>query len=583
MVLNIDLAAYLFRRLYEAGARAVHGVPGDYNLTALDYLEPAGLAWIGNCNELNAGYAADGYGRIKGIGALITTFGVGELSAINAIAGAYAERSPLVHIVGTPARGLQQQGARLHHSLCNGSPDDYSIFADMCSKITQVQENLLDVSTAPAQIDRAIIACVRHKRPVYIQLPADMVDAKVPSAPLSTALDFTLEHNDDQVERAAANAIVEKIHQSKQPFILVDAGASRYSIATQVNDLVKATGFPTATTPFGKGAVDETLRNFHGVYGTVGDHVFVDWVKNCDLVLYIGPFENNVNTYYFKTIPEASKTIRFEEDSVQIGCANGEHSRWALHPGGLLRRVLTQLDSGALRQYVEYPKQLPNPPALLASLPRVQKTDLLLQDTFWKRISEFFEPGDIIMTETGTPSTGGRDFVLPRQTTLINSGVWLSIGYMLGSSQGVALAQRDLVAEDSSRRGRTILFEGDGSFQMTAQELSTIIHKRLDMIIFLINNDGYTIERLVHGKDAIYNDIAPWRYLEAPSCFGAPNDGSYVTMTARASTWGELMEIISKDDFKYGSGLRMVEIMMERMDAPVILKRLLESYSASAS
>ncbi|KAL5617846.1 hypothetical protein FOVSG1_000068 [Fusarium oxysporum f. sp. vasinfectum] len=495
MVHNIDLAAYLFSRLYEAGARAAHGVPGDYNLTALDY----------------------------------------------------------------------------------------SIFADMCSKITQVQENLMDVSTAPAQIDRAIIACVRHKRPVYIQLPADMVDAKVPSAPLSTALDFTLEHNDDQMERAAANAIVEKIHQSKQPFILVDAGASRYNIVTEVNDLVKVTGFPTATTPFGKGAVEETLRNFHGVYGTVGDHVFVDWVKNCDLVLYIGPFENNVNTYYFKTIPEASKTIRFEEDSVQISCANGEHNRWALHPGGLLRRVLTQLDGGALRQYVEYPKQLLNLPTLLTSLPRVQKTDLLLQDTFWKRISGFFEPGDIIMTETGTPSTGGRDFVLPRQTTLINSGVWLSIGYMLGSSQGVALAQRDLVAEDSSRRGRTILFEGDGSFQMTAQELSTIIHKRLDMIIFLINNDGYTIERLVHGKDAIYNDIAPWRYLEAPSCFGAPNDGSYVTMTARASTWGELMEIISKDDFKYGSGLRMVEIMMERMDAPVILKRLLESYSASAS
>ncbi|EXL41414.1 hypothetical protein FOCG_16221 [Fusarium oxysporum f. sp. radicis-lycopersici 26381] len=213
----------------------------------------------------------------------------------------------------------------------------------------------------------------------------------------------------------------------------------------------------------------------------------------------------------------------------------------------------------------------------------VAKADLLLQDTFWNRISEFFEPEVIIMTETGTPSTGGRGFVLPRQTTLINSGVWPSIGYMLGSSQGVDFAQRDLIAEDSSRRGRTILFEGDGSFQMTARELSTIIYKRLDMIISLINNDGDTIERLVHGEDAVYNDIAPRRYFEAPSCFGAPNDGSYVTMTARASTLGELMEIISKDDFKYGSGLRMVEIMMERMDAPVILKRLLESYSASAS
>ena len=580
MTQTIDLAEFLFRRLYQVGLRAIHGVPGDYNLTALDYVKPAGLEWVGNCNELNAGYAADGYGRIKGIGALITTFGVGELSAINAIAGAYAERSPVVHIVGTPSRGLQQRGARLHHSLCNGSPDDYSIFADMCSKITVAQENLMDASTAPYQIDQALIACLRHKRPIYIRLPADMVEAKVPASALSKPLDASIDPNDADAEEAAAEAILQRIYQAKQPFILVDAGASRFSIAAETNELVKATGFPTATTPFGKGIVNETIRNFHGVYGTVGEHVFVPWVKECDLVFYIGPFENNVNTYYFKTIPDPSKTITLNEDSVLIGNTNKEHRQWRLHPGGLLRRILERLDRSALGQYAEYP-DLPDLRAHLECLAPPQNSDLLTQDTFWKRISKFFEPGDIIMTETGTPSTGGRDFVLPPQTTLVNSGVWLSIGYMLGASQGVSLAQRELAAE-GARVGRTILFEGDGSFQMTAQELSTIINKRLDIIIFLINNDGYTIERLVHGKDEVYNDIAPWRYLETPYTFGAPTDGSYKTLTARASNWGELTAIISKDEFKYGSGLRMVEIMMDKMDAPVILKRLLESYSASA-
>lgn len=578
---HIDLAEFLFRRLYEVGLRAVHGVPGDYNLTALDYIKPAGLDWVGNCNELNAGYAADGYGRIKGIGALITTFGVGELSAINAIAGAYAERSPLVHIVGTPARALQQRGAKLHHSLCNGSPDDYSIFAEMCAKITVAQENLMDASAATYQIDQALITCLRRKRPVYIQLPADMVEAKVPLSALSKPLDTSPSPNDADAERTAADVIIQRISQAKQPFILVDAGASRCGMAAETNALVQATGFPTATTPFGKGIVDETLPNFHGVYGTVGDHVFVPWVEECDLVFYIGPFQNNVNTYYFKTVPEPSKTITLDEDSVVIGSFNNEAQKWLLHPAGVLRKVLARLDPSMISQYAEYP-DLPNLRAHLGNLAPPQPSDLLTQDTFWRRISKFFEPGDIIMTETGTPSTGGRDFVLPRQTTLVNSGVWLSIGYMLGSSQGVALAQRDLAAEGSPT-GRTILFEGDGSFQMTAQELSTIIHKRLDMIIFLINNDGYTIERLVHGKDEVYNDIAPWRYLEAPHCFGAPTDGSYKTTTARASNWGELMQIISNDDFKHGSGLRMVEIMMDRMDAPVILKRLLESYSASAS
>lgn len=582
MVNEIDLGEYLFKRLHEAGARAVHGVPGDYNLTALDYIEPAGLSWVGNCNELNAGYAADGYGRVKGIGALVTTFGVGELSAINAIAGAYAERSPLVHIVGTPARALQQQGAKLHHSLCNGRQDDFSMFADMCSKITLVQENLIDPETAPEQVDRALTASVRYQRPVYIQLPADMVATKVSSAPLRTRLDFSLKPNDSQVEESAVEAILEKLYQAKQPFILVDAGASRFNMVAETNELVKATGFPTSTTPFGKGVVDETVHNFHGVYGTVGEHVYVDWVKECDLILYVGPFENNVNTYYFKTIPEQCKTVRFDEGSVQVGYASGRPRTWKLHPKGLIRRILDRLNNGALNQYAAYP-QLPDLRAHLKSLCRVQRTDRLLQDTFWKRISEFFEPGDVIMTETGTPSTGGREFVLPQQTTLINSGVWLSIGYMLAASQGVALALLDLAADGGSRRGRTILFEGDGSFQMTVQELSTIIHKRLDIIIFLINNDGYTIERLVHGKDAAYNDVASWNYLEAPNFFGAPSDGSYQTMTARAANWGELNEIISKDEFRYGSGLRMVEVMMGRMDAPITLKQLLESYSASVS
>lgn len=583
MTACIDLAEFLFRRLHEVGARSIHGVPGDYNLAALDYIEPAGLDFVGNCNELNAGYAADGYSRIKGIGVIITTFGVGELSAINAIAGAYAERSPVVHIVGTPALGLQRQGARLHHSLCNGSPDDYSTFAEMSSKITVAQENLVDASQAPSQIDRVLRTCIIRRRPIYIQLPADMVNAKVPTALLSAPLDCTRGSNDNCMEEAAASIILGKIYQAKQPFILVDGGALRYDMAKETNELVKATGFPTSTTPFGKSIVDETVPNFHGVYGTVGDHVYVPWVRECDLILHIGPFENNVNTYYFKTIPESSKSIRFDENSIEIGSLGDKPAKWNLHPSGVLRRVLSRLDPSRLTQYREYPPALPNLSKHLKMLPPVQRGDPLLQDTFWKRMSGFFEPGDIVMTDSGTASTGSRDFVLPKGTTLINSGVWLSIGFMLGASQGVALALRDLHASGGSPRGRTILFEGDGSFQMTAQELSTIIRKRLDIIIFLINNDGYTIERLVHGPNAAYNDIARWRYLETPHCFGAPNDGTYNTFTVRVNCWGELQDVMSNDSFRYGSGLRMVEVMMDRLDAPVILKQLLENYSASDS
>lgn len=149
----VDVAHYLFTRLQQVGVGAVHGVPGDYNLVALDYITKCGLTWVGNANELNAGYAADGYARVKGISALVTTFGVGELSALNALAGCYSEYVPVVHIVGTPSTLSQRDHQMLHHTLGNGS---FSVFMDMSRNISQVTDNLVDPSRIADQIDHAI-------------------------------------------------------------------------------------------------------------------------------------------------------------------------------------------------------------------------------------------------------------------------------------------------------------------------------------------------------------------------------------------------------------------------------------------
>ena len=176
MAPTIKLAEYLLIRLKQLGVDSIHGVPGDYNLAFLDYIEPQGIHWVGNCNELNAGYASDAYARIKGLGALITTFGVGELSASNAIAGAYAELAPVVHIVGTPSRHLQQNRALVHHTLNDG---DFRRFAQMASHITIAQASLSDPCTCPQLIDSTIQQCLVHSRPVYIELPADMVATQV--------------------------------------------------------------------------------------------------------------------------------------------------------------------------------------------------------------------------------------------------------------------------------------------------------------------------------------------------------------------------------------------------------------------
>lgn len=576
MTAGISVAEYLFRRLREAGLNAVHGVPGDYNLRLLDYVIPSGLEWVGNCNELNAGYATDGYARIKGIGAVVTTFGVGELSAINAIAGAYAEMAPVVHIVGTPNRGDQQNGVKLHHTFCRGQPGDYRIFAEMYEKVTVAQENITDVVTAAAQIDRVIGECLLQSRPVYVQVPIDMVDAIIPGTPLAQALDLSPAPGNARLEEEVCDIVLGRIRTSSKQLILVDAGTSRYGLSGQTDELIKATGFPTATTPFGKGIVDETLPNFHGIHGTVGPHTFTSYVDSCDLIINIGPAHSNVNTYYFATVPKPEVAISIERDAIHMG-----DRTWKVSPQRVLQRVLQNLKKNPPAKPASYP-DLPNLHEALQSLPPVIPTAKLTQDTFWYRMSSFFREGDIILTETGTASNGSRDFVLPKNTTLINSGIWLSIGYMLAATQGAALAQRHLTQSASPlSNGRTILFEGDGSFQMTAQELSTIIRQRLDVIIFIINNNGYTIERLIHGPQESYNDVASWRFLEAPSFFGAEKaDPCYPVHTARATTWGELESVLARDEMRDGTGLRMVELVMDVMDSNDTLRLMLELWKS---
>ncbi|KEF57728.1 uncharacterized protein A1O9_05647 [Exophiala aquamarina CBS 119918] len=565
----IDLAKYLFARLYQLGVGSVHGVPGDFNLTILDYIEPSGLNWVGNANELNAGYAADGYARIKGISAVITTFGVGELSAINAIGGAYAEMSPVVHIVGTPSTAIQDASTCIHHSLGNG---DLRIFSRMYKNVTIAQTNLRDAETAPEQIDSALRQCILKSRPVYIELPTDMVTTQVPASLLKSPIDLGLT-TEKGFNDAEINAIIDRIYASKQPFIIVDGFASRYGIASEVNELVRVTGFPTATTPFGKGIVNETYPNFHGVYeGVIGKNVPMPWFDSCDLILRIAPLNSNVNTLNFSTIPEAERTITFNKDSIDL-CNTTTFSN--VHMKSVFQAVLDRIVPQKLWQYKPYPEQLVHPLQELKALAAPASESPIDQCTFYRRISSFFRPHDIILAETGTASIGSREFVLPEKTQLHNSSIWLSIGFMLPAAQGVALAQRELSASSKCFSGRTILFEGDGSLQMTAQAISDIIRNRLDVTIFLLNNDGYTIERLIHGMRAHYNDVQAWRYLQSASYFGAPeNDELYPVTTRRVENWGQLMDLIQDQEFGNGKGFRMAEILMEKEDAVESLKIL---------
>jgi indolepyruvate decarboxylase len=204
---------HVLARLKDIGITDVFGVPGDYSFPVNDAIcNDSAMRWIGCCNEQNAAYAADGYARIKGIGALCTTYGVGELSALNGIAGAYAEHLPLFHLVGTPNLGTQAARAVMHHTLGNG---DYDLFSRMAQPVVCAQAVMTPQNVA-RETERLIAEARYHRRPVYMAFPADAANQPV----LDQAAPLSKPHSDAASLDAAANAIVEALSCARSACVL---------------------------------------------------------------------------------------------------------------------------------------------------------------------------------------------------------------------------------------------------------------------------------------------------------------------------------------------------------------------------
>ncbi|KAF2138150.1 uncharacterized protein K452DRAFT_329038 [Aplosporella prunicola CBS 121167] len=561
---TVKLAAYLFTRLRQLNISSVHGVPGDYNLVLLDYVAPAGLHWVGNTNELNAGYAADGYARINGVGALVTTFGVGELSAINAVAGAYAERAAVVHVVGTPELAAQDEGRLIHHTFNDGN---FRRFAQMHAHVTVAQASLRDPEASPEMIDDVLSQCLLHSRPVYIEVPMDLVEANVSAARLQHPITVPEALPDPHWEDALT-ALLDRIYSAKQPLILVDGETRALGIVDAVQALSRLTNWPTYTTVFGKGLLDETAPNFHGIYkGSYAPAAAQDYFKSADLVLVFGPHFSSTNSYSGTAIPAASAAVLVTDSTLTT-----PNQTFANLPARfLLTHLLQTLDAARVPPAAFTPPPLPPPPDTPAP------NDLIMHSVFWPRVAaaQLLQAGEVLLAETGTAAHGARDLALPRGARAFFPATWLSIGYMLPAAQGAALAVRER-SERSGQKGaappKAVLFIGDGSVQMTVQELSTIIREGLDVLVILLNNAGYTIERVIHGLRAGYNDVGAWEYGLAGRFLGAG-----AGFAVKVQTWAELEDALSDERVLRGRGLRVVEVLMGREDVPEgVLKVLLE-------
>ena len=538
---EITVGEYLLLRLKEIGVDHLFGVPGDFVMGFFNQVIKSDIKYIGTCNELNAAYAADGYARIKGIGAFASTFGVGELSAINGVAGSFAERVPVVVITGSPATINFRTRPLLHHTL-----GDYQIPLKMYEKITVATTQLDNAEIAPDEIDRVLLACIKHQQPVYISIPSDVVMMKC-RRPVS--FQFPTHPTSDAESLAEAiNEAVKMLESSKLPVVIGDVELIRYNLQNDFAALLNKTGYPYVTMMLGKTILSEQHPQFIGLFeGDRSREYVADRVESADCILKLGALMTDFNTGGFTSNLDESKMI-----SANIGFVKVKHHYFEnvhLHDfiAGLTER-LTHRDAATLN-------------IKSASKTCVHRyTDPFLADAkkplsikrFFDRMSHFIQNNSIVVAETGVSLFSAAELLMPDGATFIGQTFYGSIGYTVGATLGAGIAATDRPV---------ILFVGDGAFQVTCQDLSTMIRNHIKPIVFLLNNDGYTIERVI--CDHPYNDIQPWHYHKLVEVFGGG-------IAFDVHTEGELEDALTNAG--KADSLVFIEIHTDRMDCPESLR-----------
>lgn len=535
---------YLLDRLVELGISEIFGVPGDYNLAFLDHIvaHPK-LRWVGNANELNAGYAADGYGRLRGISAVVTTFGVGELSLANAIAGSYAEHVPVVHIVGGPSKDAQATRRALHHSLGDG---DFEHFFRISREITCAQTNLMP-ATACREIDRVLCEVREQKRPGYILMSTDVArfPTEPPANPLPSNCGGTSPRALTMFTEAAA-----KLIGDHQLTVLADLLVHRLQAVDELESLLNADVVPHATLMWGKSLLDESSPNFMGIYaGTASTQRVRTAIEQAPVLVTAGVvFTDMVSGFFSQRIDPAR--------SIDIGQYQSSVADEVFAPLEM-PAALTALTAILTERGVKSP---PVPaPVAPPPVPTPPRDEPLTQSMVWDRLCAALTPGNVVLADQGTSFYGMADHVLPQGVTFIGQPLWGSIGYTLPAAFGAAVAHPER---------RTVLLIGDGAAQLTVQELGSFCREGLSPVIVVVNNDGYTVERAIHGETAPYNDIVGWNWTQVPGTLGVTNHLAF-----RARTYGELDDALTAAA-EHKDRMVFVEVVLPRLEIPPLLAQL---------
>lgn len=531
---------YVLRRLKEIGVDDIFGVPGDFAFPVQDAIvKHRGIQWIGCCNELNAGYAADGYARVRGMAALSTTYGVGELGAIGAVAGSYAAALPVFHLTGMPAMPVQEARAQVHHTLGNGEFDLFKHMADqvVCASAIMTPQNVA------YETERLIATARYRRRPVYMAFPSDLVDRVV----VGRAQPLELPSSDPQSLDAAASAVIEALGSAETACVLPGMLTARLGLRTELQAFVDACGLPFATMFADKSVLDEEQPAYLGMYdGKLMSEDIRQFVESADRVVCFGTMMTDYNTGAFTSNLAPARTIDIRQHQTRVGSQVFTSVEMRDLLPELTKRVTKRSLSTAIR------------PTTLGEVTGERDTEITAE-TLYPRWERFFKPNDTIIAETGTCSMGLAFAHLPKGARFHNQTLWGAIGWATPAAFGAAVADPDR---------RLILVTGEGSHQLTAQEISQFGRRGLKPIVFVLNNNGYLIERLLcKDPDIAYNDLASWNYAELPHALGCTN-----WYTARVATCAELDEAMKVAED--GDTAAYIEVVTNTYAAPPLARKL---------
>ncbi|MBV9387747.1 MAG: hypothetical protein JOZ78_15100 [Chroococcidiopsidaceae cyanobacterium CP_BM_ER_R8_30] len=542
----LNIGTYLAELLQTIGLEHYFTVPGDYNLLLLDQmLKHPNLQMINCCNELNAGYAADGYARARGVSAVVVTFTVGGLSMVNAVAGAYAEDLPVIVISGGPNSNDRGQHHLIHHSIGNYDfNQQYCIFREITAEAVVIRH----IEDAHRLLHRALEAAIQKRKPVYIEIACNLVTAPIPrSVPLQ--LKRHVESNPVALE-AAVDAVASKLNRAVKPALVAGVKLRAFEAISSFRQLADRSEYAVAIMPNAKGMFPETHPQYIGCYwGQVSSPGCAEIIESCDAYLFAGPIFNDYTTVGWSSLVNHEKLIEVQPDRVILA---GQE-----YPQVYMQEFLTALASqiqpnaSSFKAFKRIHEQPLPPQALQSEAP-------LTTRAIREQVQSILTDNSALLVETGDSWFNGQKITLPDGCLYEFQMQYGSIGWAVGALLGYALGL--------GKEKRAIALIGDGSFQLTAQEVSTMIRFGLNPIIFLINNRGYTIEVEIH--DGPYNNIKNWDYAGLVQVFNA---GEGKGWSCRVQTEGGLAEAIGQAQAH--QGLALIECIIDRDDCT---KELLE-------